>query len=87
LVWGFAVIRRFGYPKSWIRAIVELVTTAVRIAGVPWPLYKLVALAVAVLVLVIVGVATASIGSAVVAAFASATVVWLALSIFSSAGR
>ena len=59
----------------------------VRIAGVPWPLYKLVSLAIGVLVLVVVGVATASVGSAVVAGFAAATVVWLALSIFRSAGR
>ena len=58
--------------------------TEVRIAGVPWPLYKLTALTVAVLVLVVVGVSTANVGSAVVAAFAAGTVVWLALSIFSS---
>ena len=57
--------------------------TEVRIAGVPWPLYKLVALAVGMLVFAVVGVA-AGIGQAVVAASAAGTVVWLALSIFSS---
>ena len=63
----------------------NLVTTSteVRIAGVPWPLYKLIALAVGVAVLAVVGIA-AGIGPAVVAASAAGTVVWLALSIFSS---
>jgi hypothetical protein len=57
--------------------------TEVRIAGVPWPTYKLVALAVGVLVLIVVGLATTTPGHAVVAAAASATVVWLGLSVFS----
>lgn len=61
--------------------------TEVRIAGVPWPLYKLIALAVGLVVLVVVGLATATVGPAVVAAFAAAAVVWLALSIFSSSER
>jgi hypothetical protein len=67
---------------------VKLVTSGadVRIAGVPWPLYKLIALAVGMLVLVVVGVATASLGPAVVAGSASATVVWLGLGIFHSSG-
>lgn len=54
----------------------------VLIAGVPWPVYKLAAIAVFVTVLAIVGVATASAGSAVVAAAASSVVVWLGLSLF-----
>ena len=68
-----------------MRAIVKPMTTPteVRIAGVPWPLYKLVALAVSMLVFAVVGVA-AGIGQAVVAASAAGTVVWLALSVFSS---
>ena len=61
--------------------------TEVRIAGVPWPMYKLVALAVGVIVLVIVGIATTTVGPAVVAAAAAATVVWLALSVFSHDNR
>ena len=52
------------------------------IAGVPWPLYKLVSIAVGVAVLLIVGIATASAVPAVVAAAASTTVVWLGLSLF-----
>jgi hypothetical protein len=56
--------------------------TEVRIAGVPWPAYKLLALAVGMLVLVVVGVITMTPGPAVVAAAAAATVVWLGLSLF-----
>lgn len=65
---------------------VKLVTsgTEVRIAGVPWPVYKLVALAVGTLVLVVVGVITMNAGPAVVAAAAAATVVWLGLGLFHS---
>jgi hypothetical protein len=61
--------------------------TEVRIAGVPWPLYKLIALAVGLVVLVVVGLAAASVGPAVVAASAAGAVSWLALSIFSSSER
>jgi hypothetical protein len=56
----------------------------VRIAGVPWPAYKLIALAVGMLVLLIVGVVTTNPGPAVVAAAAAATVVWLGLAVFHS---
>jgi uncharacterized membrane protein YqjE len=45
--------------------------TEVRIAGVPWPMYKLVALAVGLLVLLVVGVATMN-------------AVWLGLGLFQS---
>jgi hypothetical protein len=58
--------------------------TEVRIAGVPWPVYKLAALVVGILVLVVVGVATMNPGPAVVAAAAAATIAWLALSLFFS---
>ena len=51
----------------------------VRIAGVPWPRYKVVALAVGALVLLIVGLTTASAAPSVLAAAGSATVVWLGL--------
>ena len=51
----------------------------VRIAGVPWPVYKLVSLAVGALVLVVVGVATMSAAPSVLAAAGTATVVWVAL--------
>jgi hypothetical protein len=88
------LIQRFGCPNSWIRAIVKgmtapsvkLVTsgTEVRIAGVPWPVYKLVALGVGLLVLLVVGVVTMNPGPAVVAAAAAGTVVWLGLGLFHS---
>jgi hypothetical protein len=51
----------------------------VLIAGVPWPVSKLVALVVGVVVLVAVGVVTASAGPAVLTAAAAATAVWLGM--------
>jgi hypothetical protein len=51
----------------------------VSIAGVPWPVYKLIALVVGIAVLVAVGVVTASAGPAVLAGAAAATVAWLGL--------
>jgi hypothetical protein len=59
-------------------------STEVRIAGVPWPAYKLVALAVGALVLVVVGFATASAAPAVLAAAMATAVVWLSLGAFTS---
>jgi hypothetical protein len=59
----------------------------VSIAGVAWPVYKLLALAIGVMVLLIVAVATGSAGPSVLAAAAAATVVWLALSPFHPSGR
>jgi hypothetical protein len=56
----------------------------VRIAGVPWPVYKLLALAVGFIVLVIVAVATTSAAPSVLAAAAAGTVVWLGLGTFHS---
>ncbi|MGW0158737.1 hypothetical protein ACWDUN_05375 [Mycobacterium sp. NPDC003323] len=47
------------------------------IAGVPWPMYKLLALMVGAVVLVVVGVVTASLAPAVLTAAATSTVVWL----------
>ena len=60
-------------------------STEVRIAGVPWPAYKLIALAVGVLVLVVVGLATMSATPAVLGGAAAAVTVWLGLSLFGSA--
>jgi hypothetical protein len=59
----------------------------VTIAGVPWPVYKLLALAIGFVVMVIVAVATGSAAPSVLAAAAAGTVVWLALSPFHSSGR
>jgi hypothetical protein len=58
--------------------------TEVRIAGVPWPVYKLAALGVGLLVLLVVGVATMNPGPAVVAAAAAGAVTWLGLGLFQS---
>ncbi|MGV0742715.1 hypothetical protein [Mycolicibacterium sp. XJ870] len=54
------------------------------IAGVPWPAYKLIALAVGAIVLVGVGVVTMSAAPAVLTAAAMTTLVWLVLGAFSS---
>jgi hypothetical protein len=53
----------------------------VPIAGVPWPLYKLVALAAGLVALVVVGVVTASAAPAVLTAAAITTVVWVAFNV------
>ena len=50
---------------------------AVPIAGVPWPVYKLLALAAGLVALVLVGIVTASAAPAVLTAAAVTTVVWL----------
>lgn len=59
----------------------------VSIAGVAWPVYKLLALGIGFLVLVIVAVATTSAAPSVLAAAAAATVVWLVLSPFQPSDR
>ncbi|MBS1693241.1 MAG: hypothetical protein JST91_13580 [Actinobacteria bacterium] len=56
--------------------------SVVLIAGAPWPMYKLVALAIGFLVLVVVGVATTSAGPAVLAAAGTSTLVWVILGAF-----
>ena len=56
----------------------------VRIAGVPWPGYKLVALAVGLLVLLIVAVTTTTAAHSVLAAAAAGTVVWPGLGFVAS---
>lgn len=50
----------------------------VPIAGVPWPAYKLVALAIGLITLLGVGALTASAAAAVLTAAGSCTAVWLA---------
>ena len=49
----------------------------VPIAGVPWPLYKLVALALGLVTLVVVFLVTASAAPAVLIATAVTTAVWV----------
>ncbi len=59
----------------------------VSIAGVPWPVYKLLALGIGLIVMVIVAVATSSAAPSVLAAAAAGTVVWLVLSPFQTSDR
>jgi hypothetical protein len=68
------------------RASVNRATCEVSVAGVPWPAYKLYALAVAVLVFV-VGLATMNTATAVLSAAGAATVVWLAFAAYCSSRR
>jgi hypothetical protein len=49
----------------------------VSIAGVPWPVYKLVALAVGFLVLAVVGLITMTTGPAVLGGAAAAAAIWV----------
>lgn len=78
----------FRLTENSLASYRHLVTVRdeVSIAGVAWPVYKLLALAIGFLVLVIVAVATASAAPSVLAA-AAGTVVWLALSPFQSSDR
>lgn len=62
-----------------MRAIASSNTAAVTIAGVPWPLYKVVALLAGLVLSVVVGVATMSVSTAVLTGAGAATLVWLVL--------
>ncbi|ORV40382.1 hypothetical protein AWC02_18580 [Mycolicibacter engbaekii] len=53
----------------------------VAIAGVPWPTYKLVALALGFLALVIVGAVTSSAAAAVLTGAGVCTAAWLMLAL------
>jgi hypothetical protein len=64
--------------EQW-RSAVQTDYSHVRIAGVPWPTYKLIALAVGFVVLVVVGAVAASAGPAVLSSAAVATVLWIVL--------
>ena len=66
-------------PEIIVESYRELMTTPaeVRIAGVPWPAYKLVALAVGVLVLIGVAAVTGTAATSVLAAAATTTLIWL----------
>jgi hypothetical protein len=74
-------------PENFLTSYRELVTIRdeVSIAGVPWPVYKLLALAIGFMVLVIVAVATTSAAPSVLAAAAAGTAVWLVLGAVRSA--
>jgi ABC-type polysaccharide/polyol phosphate export permease len=79
----------FRIPENYLASYRQSVTVRdeVSIAGVAWPVYKLLALAIGLIVLVTVAVATSSAAPSVLAAAAAGTVVWLALSPFHSSDR
>jgi hypothetical protein len=60
-------------------AVAHRAARVVSIAGVPWPAYKVAALAVGLLVLLVVGVVTTTAAPAVLAGAAAGTALWLAL--------
>ena len=60
--------------------------TEVQIAGVPWPAYKLMALAIGVLVLVAVGLFTMSLAPAVLVGAATSALTWLGLGVLRPSG-
>lgn len=62
------------------------VPTEVRIAGVPWPVYKLVSLIVGALAVIVTAVVTGSTAAAVLTGAALATVVWVTLGSLHIAG-
>lgn len=51
--------------------------TEISVAGVPWPMYKLLALIVGAVVLAVVALVTATAGPAVLTAAGVATAVWV----------
>lgn len=55
------------------------VNDEVSIAGVPWPAYKVLALAVGLIVCAIVAVTTASAAASVLAAAATGAALWMGL--------
>ncbi|MBU9764996.1 hypothetical protein FR943_14235 [Mycobacterium sp. TNTM28] len=59
----------------------------VRLAGVPWPAYKLIALAAGLLALVVVGAVTTSAAPAVLSGAAATAIVWIGLAARASANR
>ncbi|WP_199179536.1 hypothetical protein [Mycolicibacterium goodii] len=59
----------------------------ISVAGVPWPAYKLIALAVAALVLLLVAAVTMTASTAVLSAAGAGTVTWLVLGKATRASR
>ncbi|BBY35718.1 hypothetical protein BST33_04950 [Mycolicibacter minnesotensis] len=62
-------------------AIVDRSRRHVAIAGVPWPTYKVVALALGILTLLAVGAVTSSAATAVLTAAGVCTAAWLVLGV------
>jgi len=62
-----------------IRSIASSKSREVTIAGVPWPLYKVVALVVGLIVTLAVGIVSVNAAPAVLAGAAAGTPIWLVL--------
>ena len=62
-----------------IRAIASSNTSGVTIAGVPWPLYKVVALLTGLLVALVVGMVTMAAAATVLAGAGTTALVWVVL--------
>jgi hypothetical protein len=60
-----------------IRSIASSKSAEVTIAGVPWPLYKVYALAVGLIVALVVGVVGLNVAAAVLAGAGAAALIWL----------
>jgi hypothetical protein len=69
--------------EHW-RSAVQTDHAHIRIAGVPWPTYKLIALAAGLAVLVIIGAVTASPAAAVLSGAAVASALWIVLGLVTS---
>jgi len=65
----------------------ELLRTDIPVAGVPWPVHKLVALAVGVVTLALIGLLSGAAAPAVLSAAAVTAAVWAALAALRAAGR
>lgn len=59
------------------RTVAARATCDVRVAGVPWPAYKLLALLLGAVVALVVGVTTTTAATAVLAGAAAGTATWL----------
>lgn len=70
-----------------MRSTIASTGSPIRIAGVPWPVYKVVALVISLIVLVAVGIATASAASAVLTAAATGALVWVGLGLASHSNK
>ena len=62
-----------------IRSIASSKSAEVTIAGVPWPLYKVVALVTGLIVALVVGIVGMNAAPAVLAGAAAGTLIWLVL--------
>jgi hypothetical protein len=62
-----------------IRSIASSKSPEVTIAGVPWPLYKVVALVIGLIVALVVGVVSMTAAPAVLAGAGAGTLIWLVL--------